>query len=116
MDSVDVIPNFGIYIILIGAIMGLFLILLLMMIFPCSRNWFKQKLINLYQKIVWNGIINLITVGYLKYSISWWICLRVIIIGYNDPSIVDYVIAVLLGKLVILYPVTCLYVLIHKPN
>ena len=67
--------------------------------------------------MIWNGLIDTITIGYITYSIAWWVLLTTNIINEDVSSTAgEYIQCILFGQLIYYYPFICLYTLLKRSN
>jgi len=88
----------GIFAVLIAILLLILVILSILMVFICIRIKVKSLLISYKNSLVWNGIINTITLGYIKYCVSWWVSVSNNIMNDEVTSTAgDYISCILLG-------------------
>jgi len=77
----------------------------------------KAKLIETKNKMIWNGLIRMITLGYINYCAMWTVNLSAKFIDpIEEPKISEYIITPLLGILLFSYPICCFIILWRTPN
>ena len=100
-------------VIIVGILACLFLLFLIKPI----RAKVKAKLIETKNKMIWNGLIRIITLGYINYCSMWAINIGVKFIDpTGKPYISEYIICPLLGILLFGYPIVCFIILWRTPN
>ena len=73
VESSNILTNMGCFILLYAALLFILIVLGILMIFKCIRNKVKKLVIDYKNEMIWNGLIDTITLGYLKYCVSWWV-------------------------------------------
>ena len=75
-----------IMLIIIGILLFILLVLGLLYIIKPFRTKIKKFLLDYKKDMIWNGIIDIITLGYINYCLSWWLNLTENLMN-NDVTI-----------------------------
>jgi len=116
-SGTDVFDEIGLMIIIIGVLFFVLLVLGMLYIIKPLRKKMKKILNDYYKEMIWNGTIDIITLGYMNYCLSWWLNLTDNLM--NDevtPTIGNYISCLILGLLIFPYPFTMLYILVKQKN
>ena len=77
----------------------------------------KELIKKLKNFLIWNGIIEIITVGYLEYSTTWWITLNTINADQDEQiDASEYISDILIGIIIFIYPLIISYKLYKTDN
>jgi hypothetical protein len=69
MTSIDFIDNNDIIIFCASIFLLVVLSLGMLLLHKKTKEWAKKKLNEIYKKMIFNGIIRIMTLSYIKYSI-----------------------------------------------
>jgi len=95
---------------------GLVFVVVLLLIKPI-RAKVKAKLIETKDKMIWNGVIRMMTLGYINYCTMWAVNLGVKFVDpAGDPKPSEYIVSPLLGLFLFGYPTGCLILLWRTSN
>jgi len=77
----------------------------------------KEKLDATKKKMLWNGTIRIMTIGYINYCASWVLNMRLKFLDPNaELSATDYILNPIIGLYLIVYPIFCLYFVMRRSN
>ena len=102
---------------IMGALLVALLVLGMLYAIKPLRAKIKTFLGNYKKQMIWNGVIDIITFGYVGYCVSWWLNLTENLM--NDeitPSAGNYFACLILGFIIFPYPFAMLYILMRQNN
>ena len=116
-SSSELFNDLGITLIFLIVLCVFLLVLGVCMICPKVRAKITQLLAFIKKIMIWNGMIDTITIGYLNYCLTWWnILTEHLTNDENSPSAGYIIMYICIGLSITIYPCLIIYTLKKYTN